>query len=64
MSSHREGFLGVVIVECDSPLEAFSKVKEIAPEQLAKSCAINHYIGDGIEAKYLNRLILNPEINW
>jgi hypothetical protein len=32
LASHIEGLLGIVIVEADSPTEAITKVREIAPE--------------------------------
>jgi hypothetical protein len=61
-ASHRNGLLGVVIVEAEGVSAALSKGREIAPEAASRACGVQAYVTAGIPAKYLNRLITKPEI--
>lgn len=62
-ASHRDGLLGVVIVEADGVVDALSKGREIAPEAASRACSIEACVTAGIPKKYLGRLITKPEIN-
>jgi hypothetical protein len=62
-ASHRDGLLGVVIVEAAGVSEALSKGREIAPDAASRACGIEAYVVAGYDAKWLNRLITKPEIN-
>jgi hypothetical protein len=64
LASHIEGLLGIVIVEADSPTEAITKVREIAPEAVKNACGIEGLAlpGSSYDEKWLNRLITKPEI--
>jgi hypothetical protein len=63
-SSHRYGFLGVVVVEADHPDRAMEKAADIAPEATEKACTVAcAVLIDRLDEKYLNRLIVKPEID-
>jgi hypothetical protein len=63
-SSHVHGFLGVVIVEAEHPDRAGEKAAEIASEVVGKACTIVGAIMiDRLPEKYMNRLIVQPEID-
>jgi hypothetical protein len=63
-SSHIHGFLGVVVVEAEHPVRAMEKAAEIAPEATEQACAVAcALLIDPLEEKWLNRLIVKPEID-
>lgn len=62
-SSHRLGFLGVVIVEAPTEEAAVAKAINIAPDAAALACQITGGPVEGYDAKWLDRLITKPEID-
>jgi hypothetical protein len=64
LSSHTHGFIGVVIVEANNPLEAGTKVYEIAPDAFDKACEIAVVeCPEAYDSIWLDRLIVKPEID-
>jgi hypothetical protein len=61
-SSHKLGFLGVVIVEAEGEIQAVCKALQIAGEVGGLACGITGGPVEGFEPKWLNRLITKPEI--
>jgi hypothetical protein len=62
ISSHKLGFLGVIIVEANDEKEALVKAMDIAPNELANACNIKGVVTEGYDDKWLNRLITKPEV--
>lgn len=63
-ASHKEGFLGVVIVEAEDEIAALREADRIAGKDItSKACGISGGIVSGFEPKWINRLITKPEID-
>jgi hypothetical protein len=63
ISSHREGFIGVIIVEAESEQHALKKAYEVSPGTIERACQVKGCMIENHEEKWLNRLIVKPEID-